>query len=201
MSSSETRTSARTVVTMPAPLVPYESVVERLLTVFRSQGYAGASISQIAEATGLGRGSLYHYFPGGKEDMALAVLEHIERSMRTQIFAPLAGDEPPAKRLKAMIDAYDEMYDGGRDVCLLGTLVLGGDRKRFQTRLKDVFQQWIDALERLMLDAGIPAKTARERAEDAVVRIQGALILSGGMDDAAPFRRTLKALAKDLLLR
>jgi TetR/AcrR family transcriptional regulator, lmrAB and yxaGH operons repressor len=185
---------------MPPPLVAYDDVVERLFAVFRNQGYAGASISQIAEATGLGRSSLYHYFPGGKEDMALAVLRHVELSMREQLFTPLCGSGAPAKRLKAMIDAYDEMYDGGRDVCLLGTLVLGGSRQRFQEQLKTIFEEWIAALERLALDAGVPAKAARERAEDAVVRIQGALILAGGLDDAGPFRRTLRSLAKDLLM-
>lgn len=184
---------------MPAPIVAYDDVVERLFAVFRKQGYAAASISQIADATGLGRSSLYHYFPGGKEDMALAVLQHVESSMRELLFTPLRGSGPPAKRLKAMIDAYDEMYDGGRDVCLLGTLVLGGSRRRFQGQLKAIFEQWIAALERLALDAGVRAKAARERAEDAVVRIQGALILAGGLDDAGPFRRTLRSLAKDLL--
>jgi TetR/AcrR family transcriptional repressor of lmrAB and yxaGH operons len=184
---------------MPASIVSYDEVIERLLAVFRSQGYAGSSISEIADATGLGRSSLYHYFPGGKEDMALAVLQHVESMMRERLFTPMRGGGAPAKRLKAMIDAYDEIYDGGHELCLLGTLVLGESRQRFQKQLKTIFEQWIAALERLALDGGIPAKTARERAEDAVVRIQGALILAGGLDDPAPFRRTLNSLAKDLL--
>ncbi|HYZ15520.1 MAG TPA: helix-turn-helix domain-containing protein, partial [Candidatus Acidoferrum sp.] len=91
---------------MPAAIGSYNDAVERLFTVFRDQGYAGASISQIAEATGLGRSSLYHYFPGGKEDMALAVLEHVEASMRERLFSPLRGAGSPTKRLKGMIDAY-----------------------------------------------------------------------------------------------
>jgi TetR/AcrR family transcriptional regulator, lmrAB and yxaGH operons repressor len=182
---------------MPAAIVPYDDVVSRLFEVFRDQGFAGASISQIAEATGLGRSSLYHYFPGGKEDMALAVLQRVESSMRERLFEPLRASSAPAKRLKAMLETYDEMYDGGRDVCLLGTLVLGGSRARFQRPLKEIFETWITALAGLAADAGVPAKTARERAEDAVLRIQGALILAGGLDDTAPFRRTLKTLAKE----
>jgi len=184
---------------MPAPIVPYDDVVARLFAVFRDQGYAGASISQIAEATGLGRSSLYHYFPGGKEDMALAVLQHVEASMRERIFTPLRGSGTPAKRLRAMTDIYNDMYNGGRDVCLLGTLVLGGSRERFQEQLKALFENWVSALAELAQEAGVPPKAARERAEDAVARIQGALILSGGLDDTAPFMRTLKTLGKDLL--
>src|ERR1700739_652256 len=138
---------------MPAAIVPYDDVVSRLFEVFRDQGYAGASITQIAEATGLGRSSLYHYFPGGKEDMALAVLQHVESTMRERVFTPLYASSSPAKRLRAMIEAYDEMYDGGRDACLLGTLVLGGSHERFQGELKALFKTWIDALEHLALHA------------------------------------------------
>ena len=45
--------------------------------VFREHGYEGASLSLIGEATGLGKGSLYHFFPSGKEEMAGAVIAHI----------------------------------------------------------------------------------------------------------------------------
>ncbi|WP_164094666.1 TetR family transcriptional regulator, partial [Serratia marcescens] len=42
--------------------------------VFREHGYEGASLAVIGARTGLGKGSLYHAFPGGKEEMASAVL-------------------------------------------------------------------------------------------------------------------------------
>jgi TetR/AcrR family transcriptional repressor of lmrAB and yxaGH operons len=184
---------------MPAPIASYDEVVARLLEVFKEQGYAGASISQIAQATGLGRSSLYHHFPGGKEDMALAVLARIEASMREEIFAPLRSGGPPEERMRAMLDAYDSIYDSGRDVCLLGTLVLGGSRKRFQQQLTQTFEEWLAALTQLAIEAGVQASDARDRAEDAVVRIQGALILAGGLNDPAPFRRALDRLSKEYL--
>jgi TetR/AcrR family transcriptional regulator, lmrAB and yxaGH operons repressor len=57
---------------------------------------------------------------------------------------------------------------------------------------------WITALA-ASLDAGVLAKPARERAEDAVLRIQCALILAGGLDGTAPFRRTIKTMVKEFL--
>jgi hypothetical protein len=44
------------------------------------------------------------------------------------------------------------------------------------------------------VEAGVPAKKARERAEDAVAGIEGALVISAGLDDLAPFRRRLRAI-------
>ena len=51
-----------------------DELLDRLTDVFRTYGYEGASLSRISEVTGLQRASLYHRFPGGKEDMAKAVL-------------------------------------------------------------------------------------------------------------------------------
>ena len=55
---------------MPAALASREVVLERLLATFRDQGYDGASLAELSAATGLGKSSLYHHFPGGKVDMA-----------------------------------------------------------------------------------------------------------------------------------
>ena len=49
-----------------------------LAEVFRAHGYEGASLSLITRATGLGKGSLYHLFPGGKAEMAACGLAEID---------------------------------------------------------------------------------------------------------------------------
>ena len=51
-----------------------EDLLPQVAEVFRESGYDGTSISRITEKTGLGKGSLYHFFPGGKAEMAAAVL-------------------------------------------------------------------------------------------------------------------------------
>ena len=55
---------------MPAPLLSKEEVLARLMATFRSDGYDGASLAELSQRTGLGKSSLYHYFPGGKAEMA-----------------------------------------------------------------------------------------------------------------------------------
>ncbi len=59
---------------MPPSKVNENQLLDRLTGVFRLHGYEGASLSRIAKATGLQRASLYFRFPGGKEEMAEAVL-------------------------------------------------------------------------------------------------------------------------------
>jgi transcriptional regulator LmrA/YxaF-like protein len=97
------------------------------------------------------------------------------------------------------VKSLDDFYRGGREACVLGNLVLGTSRSRFRAQLRDIFDQWIDALASALTDAGLSRSVARARAEDAVMRIEGALILAGGMDDASLFSRALKQLPAELL--
>jgi len=184
---------------MPAALLSREEVIKRILAVFRELGYAGASLSELSQATGLQKGSLYHHVPGGKDEMVVAVLEHIDAWMRDVALAALRGSGTPASRLRTMLRALDEFYSGGRDACVLGTLVIGGSRSRFQERLKSAFGGWVEALRDLAVEDGISRALARDRAEDAVVRIEGALILAGALDDPAPFRRALRNIEREML--
>jgi TetR/AcrR family transcriptional repressor of lmrAB and yxaGH operons len=186
---------------MPAPLLPREEVVMRLLAVFQAHGYDGASLAELSTATGLGKSSLYHYFPGGKADMARAVIARVNRWLVETAIRPLRGPGTPARRLARMLDALDAFYAGGRKCCVLGNLVMGGARRLVQAELRAAFELWIRALADLAVEAGVPRARARERAEDAVVAIEGALIVAGGRDNPAPFRRALRRIPGLLLAR
>lgn len=184
---------------MPAAMLSREEVVARLLGVFRQQGYDGASLAALSEATGLGRSSLYHYFPGGKDDMVNAVLDAIQAWLEDVGLAPLKGPGTPEERLRAMLRTLDTFYEGGRMACALGALSLGSARERLQPRLREIMGLFVEQLARVLEEAGLKPAVARERAEDALIEVQGSLVLSSGMGDAAPFKRAMKRLPEVLL--
>jgi TetR/AcrR family transcriptional repressor of lmrAB and yxaGH operons len=186
-------------VRMPPALLSREQVVERLMRAIRRFGYDGASLAELSKATGLGKSSLYHYFPAGKDDMVRAVLDHLESQLQETLFVPLRTPGPVVARLERMVGTLDEFYRGGREACVLGNLVLGTSRTRFRRQLASIFDQWIEALATALVEGGISAPVARERAEDAVVRIEGALILAGAMNDMTFFGRGLNELPSSLL--
>lgn len=179
---------------MPPAIHTRAEVIQRLMRVIRRVGYDGASISALSEATGLGKSSLYHHFPQGKHDMVRAVLEHLAEFLHAQLFEPLRAAGTPKRRVEAMISTLDAFYAEGHESCVLAQLVLGSARAGFRAPLRTIFTDWIDALTAPLVDAGIARATARRRAEDAVVRIEGALVLAGGLGDVGVFARTLKQL-------
>ncbi|WP_342379546.1 TetR/AcrR family transcriptional regulator [Myxococcus stipitatus] len=177
---------------MPAPLMSREEIVARLLEIFRERGYDGTSLTDVSAATSLGKSSLYHHFPGGKQDMGVAVLEEAGAWLEREIVGALSAERPPLRRLDAMFAAVRSFYGGGSRPCILGALVTGSARKVFLPELTQAFRRWMQALTDMLTEAGVGAATARELAEDLVVSVQGALIVSRGTDDADVFGDTLR---------
>jgi TetR/AcrR family transcriptional repressor of lmrAB and yxaGH operons len=186
---------------MPPPTLSKDEVLDLLLNTFRDRGYEGSSLAELSTATGLGKSSLYHYFPGGKEDMAEQVLAHLDRQLAANLYEPLRSDQPPTKKLGLMLDVIDAFYEGGRKACLLERLCASVDRTRFRRPLRQAFVMWIEAVEAICLQAGLSKAAARARAEDFVVRIEGALIVCAGTGDTGVFARTLKDLRSSVLER
>lgn len=176
-----------------------EEAVSRLIDVFRQYGYEGATLTRLSKATGLGKASLYHHFPGGKEEMAAAVLEHLKRKLEIGMLAPLRSNTAPVDRLLAMARSVDAYYNHGQQACLLAMLALGEANDVFHEQIQQALNVWIDSLAGVAIDAGVDAVTARQRAEDALLQIQGSLVLAKGLGDTAPFQRVLAALPDTLL--
>lgn len=167
-------------------------VLPLLAEVFRAHGYEGATLALISEATGLGKGSLYNFFPGGKEQMADEVLVSIDRWFVDNIYTPLRSSPDPAKGIAAMYAATDEYFRSGQRVCLVGVMALGASRDVFGEKVKIYFAGWVDALAAALRRIGDDKTEARRKSEHAVLEIQGALVLARAFDDSRIFSRALK---------
>ncbi|TCU17088.1 TetR family transcriptional regulator [Rhizobium sullae] len=172
-------------------------VVPLLAEIFRELGFEGATLSRITERTGIGKGSLYHFFPGGKEEMAAVVLADVDTWFEQFVYEPLRRDDP-AEAIAAMWKNVDVYFRSGGRICLVGAFALDETRERFAAVINSYFQRWIDALADALVRSGRPAGEARAVAEDAVLGIQGALVLSRALDDKGLFKRALDQMAKRL---
>lgn len=170
-----------------------KDTIPLIAEVFRELGYEGASLSRITERTGLSKGSLYHFFPGGKEEMAAEVLAHIHSWFETNMFAPLTRDEPRAA-IEHMWETALDYFRGGGRVCLVGVFALDETRDRFSEAIGAYFRRWTEALAGALVRAGMEAAQARALAEECVSGIQGGLVLGRAMDEADLFVRAVRRL-------
>jgi TetR/AcrR family transcriptional regulator, lmrAB and yxaGH operons repressor len=159
---------------MPAALHSRSEVIALLLTTFRASGYDGTSLADIAAATGLGRSSLYHHFPSGKEEMAIAVFDLVDEWLDQNIVQPSKSDDVPTEKLARIIDAINIFYEGGQKSCFLGAFAVAHE-------------------------SGVSADQARQQACEAVMIVQGGVALARAMGNAEPFREMLKSLPSRLM--
>ena len=174
-------------------------VLGSLISVFRNHGFEGASLTRFTESSGLVKASLYHRFPLGKEQMALAALTEVDRIFATYVLAPVDSEGDLLRRLKLVTARLDEFYEGGTQACLLETLSGAGTPPSVRAHVKNTLDFWIAKFMQLSREAGIPAKEARIRAEGAVAAIEGALVVSRAQESNKEFKRSLESLPGRLL--
>lgn len=177
-----------------------EEVIERIIATFREYGYEGASLSLLSKATGLGRSSLYHHFPKGKEDMATAALDAVMISFDALVLSPLRQTQnTPDQRLKLCAKGLSEFYASGSRSCLINIFSVGAAGKIFQPFLQDRTLGLIKIFADISKESGVPTKEAKKRGENLIIQIQGALVLSRTLNSNSPFKTLVKEIPGLLL--
>jgi TetR/AcrR family transcriptional repressor of lmrAB and yxaGH operons len=178
-----------------------DEIVIRLFDLFRHAGYEGVSIGDISQATGLGRSSLYHYFPGGKADMATVVVGFAKIWLDAHVLAPLRRAVPLETRIDAMLAAVHQFYRGGAAPCLVASMLLSRGRDPVDADVGGLIRDWIDALTETLEREGSSKAEAAEHATAAIITIEGALIVAQAVERLDIFEKALAEARKILLDR
>jgi TetR/AcrR family transcriptional regulator, lmrAB and yxaGH operons repressor len=184
---------------MASTKISDQDLIERLTAVFQENGFEGTSLSLISEATGLEKASLYHRFPGGKDQMAQAVLESVAKIFVEDLLLPLQTTGALDERVKECGRRLQQFYGGGKRSCLLDTLSLPGGSSALHASVEATYKIWMDAFAAVAKEAGYSSAQARLRAEDAIMGIHGALVLARATGQMKPFVRMIARLP-DLLV-
>ncbi len=168
------------------------------LDLFRTYGFEGVSLKRLADATGLEKASLYYRYPGGKDEIAMAIAKDVVSWFQANVFEPLSGNGATRKRVAFVAERLREFYWGGSKACLMDVLSIAGGPEELQLALRAAMRAWLGAFAQVAKESGLGAAAARSRAEEAIVQIEGSLILSRVLGDATRFERVLRSLP-DLL--
>jgi len=157
----------------------------------RERGARATSIDDVLRHSGAPRGSVYHHFPGGREQLlreatALAgdfVADRLER----------ADTDDPVAAFDAFLERYraDLLANDFRPGCpVLAVAIESGDEgSTLQAQAGEVFRDWTTRLATLLERSGIPAARAGSLAVLAISAAEGALALSRAQRDVTPLDR------------
>lgn len=85
-------------------------ILDAATAVFSKHGFAAADVQEIADQTGVGKGTVYRYFPS-KEGLFLAAVDHGMRNLKTAVDAAAATAEQPLERIAEGVRAYLTFFD------------------------------------------------------------------------------------------
>ena len=173
-----------------------EVLVDQLVTVFRARGYEGATLTQLANATRLGKASLYHHFPGGKAEMASVLLRHAVAELQQKAFRHLTTNREPEQRIINFIAGFDDYTEQGTTHCLVAVLAQGSAGETHGSHIAQQFKDWQVALAQTFKDSGMKRKKARREAAALLSELYGSLLLAKLTNDPTVFQLTVKRLTK-----
>ncbi|MEW2355484.1 TetR/AcrR family transcriptional regulator [Spirillospora sp. NPDC029432] len=174
-------------------------LLEAAAQLFREQGYAATGLKQITGAAGAPWGSLYHFFPGGKEQLGAETVRHSGgRYLRLfdLVYGRAENDPADAVRdfFQLSIDALEksEWADG----CPIATVALEASTTSEPLRhaCAEVFTAWREATARRFASEGV--EPAGDLAVYVLSAFEGALILSRTAHDTTPLRVTADIVAR-----
>ncbi len=166
-----------------------------LLDVFRSKGYEGASLNELAIGCGLQKASLYHRFPKGKKEIASSVLNYVTESIENHIYKILVNTKVPiSDRLSSVLENISYFYKGGETTCILRSMSLDFGMELFHTEIRQGMQKWIDGFTFIGEELGYSKEIALEKANETFIKVQGSLILAKAMGQSYLFEDALEKI-------
>jgi AcrR family transcriptional regulator len=185
------KTQANPRPTPPVPAAPTrERIVRASADLFRRRGYAGTGLKAILADSNAPYGSLYHFFPGGKEELGAAALRaggETYRELVDTIFAE--GTD--------VVEATREFFRGAAsvleqtdyaDACPIATMAseIASSSETMRVAASEVFESWLALLQQRFEAAGMRSKRARRVAVQCFCLVEGAFFLSRANRDTEP---------------
>jgi AcrR family transcriptional regulator len=170
-----------------------DRIVDAAAELLRERGYAGTGLKAISEKAPAPFGSLYHFFPGGKEELAAAALRHAAGGYARQVDAVLneAGDDlVAAVRLGFDRAAQLLVETDYADACPIATVALevASTNELLREVTANIFEGWLRGLEARFAAGGLDAAAARAFATLFLAALEGGFLLSRSAQDPAPMR-------------
>jgi AcrR family transcriptional regulator len=167
-----------------------ERILQTSTELFRRQGYTATGIKQIVEQANAPFGSLYHFFPGGKTDLAEQTIRS-SGALYMQLFATIASEAPDVpSAVGAFFDGAAQTLreTGYADACPIATVALevASTNEQLRQATADVFDDWIAGATAYFQLAGIPRARARELAFSMLALLEGAFLFSRALRSTEP---------------
>ena len=149
--------------------------------LFLRRGYHGTGLKEITETSRAPVGSLYHHFPGGKEELAAEALRVAADGYEGVVAAVIDSAPDVASGIRVSFAAAAEVLrlSDYADACPIATVALevASTNERLRLVTGAIFEGWTEMLAMRLRSAGLDAVPAREIALTYLAALEGGFLL------------------------
>ena len=149
------------------PGEPRQKMIESAVTLLALRGLEGTAFSDVIERSGAPRGSIYHHFPNGKDQLVEAAIALAgERAL--SVLEDLHGS-PPRAVTEAFLDLWRAVLVRSdlRAGCAVLAVTVATDSPELLDRAASIFRAWRGGIAQLFVEGGMPEDAAARLADDA----------------------------------
>jgi AcrR family transcriptional regulator len=177
-------------------------MVRSAASLIRSRGVSATSFSDVIADSGAPRGSIYHHFPEGKEQLAAEAIRWTSQSVEAYLRTRPAFT--PEEVLERFIDIWRQVVvaSHGAAGCVVAGVAIdtvAGDEGLIKV-VRATFRYWVAMLAEQLEAIGVPSVRARPIATATVAGMEGALILCRSEGDSGPLETVAAELVRLLPL-
>ncbi|MGP0030402.1 MAG: TetR/AcrR family transcriptional regulator [Acidimicrobiales bacterium] len=179
-----------------------ERIVDTSAQLFRRQGYHGTGVKQIVADANAPFGSLYHFFPDGKEELGEVAIRSSGERFRHLVGAVFDPEETVADGVVAFFAGAARVLSETdyADACPIGGVALevASTNERLRRATSDVFDSWVAEAEGRFVEAGIEVSRSHDLALACLCALEGGFMLSRAGRTTEPMLRA-GALVSELV--
>ena len=149
--------------------------------LFKQQGLNATGVKEILDQADARYSSLYHYFPGGKDELAAEVIARAGADYQQLVEAVWDSQEDAVLGVREVFEGAADVLESSdyADACPIATVALevASTNEELRMATSDVFDVWLDAATSRLVEAGATAGDARTLAHTLIALLEGAFIL------------------------
>lgn len=173
-------------------------MVVSAVEVLRERGADAVTLDAVLTRSGAPRGSIYHYFPGGRSEILGEALQFAGNAIGLLI--ERVAEAGAMRALSEFSDFWkqileDSNFTAGCPVVSVAVSNADDDGSQLASEAGEIFERWSNAMRGALVQDGLPASSAGRLATMVVASVEGAVVLCRARRSTAPLDDVVDGLA------
>ncbi|HLX34274.1 MAG TPA: TetR/AcrR family transcriptional regulator [Candidatus Limnocylindrales bacterium] len=162
-------------------------MIESAAVLLAMRGVQGTAFSDVLERSGAPRGSIYHHFPEGKDQLVDAAID-LTGTRAIHALDAVAG-KPPVEITRAFLDLWRDVLvrSSLRAGCAVLAVTVAAESPDLLDHAGRIFREWRGRMAELYVAGGLTAAAAERLATTVVAASEGAVVVSRAERSLEPF--------------